>query len=103
MYVDPEVLVILPALLGTEAESLVKFLREFEKISRVHKRPEESSEEDLKLRIILVSLKGYEDAWLADWSPTTFDQSSEKSFSTNSSQLQKQENSDRKSERSPKE
>lgn len=52
VYMDPEVLAILPTFLGTEVESPIRFLREFDKICRVQKRPVESSEEDLKLRII---------------------------------------------------
>ena len=57
VYMDPEMLTILPTFLGTDAESPINFLRKFKKIYGVQKWPERSSEEDLKLRVIPLSLK----------------------------------------------
>ena len=71
MYMDPEVLTILPTFLGTEAENPINFLREFDKICRVRKRPEGSSEDDLKLRAILLSLKNEADAWFRGLEPNS--------------------------------
>ena len=71
VYMDPEVLTILPTFLGTDVENPVKFLREFEKICRVQRRPERSSEEDLKLRVLPLSLKNEADAWFGGLEPNS--------------------------------
>lgn len=64
-----EVLAILPNFLGVSDEGPIEFLREFEKNCRLQKRPKGSSEEDFKLRVIFLSLKGEEDAWFRGFEP----------------------------------
>ena len=71
VYMDQEVLTILPTFLGTDAEDPIKFLRKFEKICRVQRRPEGSSEEDLKLRVIPLSLKNEANAWYRGLEPNS--------------------------------
>ncbi|KAG6403321.1 hypothetical protein SASPL_135538 [Salvia splendens] len=67
VYMNPEVLALLPNILGTDAESPIEFLREFDKICKVQKKLERSSEEDLKLRVISLSLKSEADSEPRHW------------------------------------
>ena len=71
VYMDQEVLTILPTFLGTDAEDQIKFISKFEKIFRVQRRPEGSSEEDLKLRVIPLSLKNEANAWYRGLEPNS--------------------------------